>query len=143
MTDRLYRSPTDHALTGVAGGLATWLDLDPSLVRVAWVLLAILSGGIFLVLYIVMAVVVPLPPPGWIPRPRGDGMPPSAPWPSGRRGSGTAGIVVGAALVLLGAWFLVERYIDIDWGLVWPVGVIALGVALIAGSLARGRSSGS
>ncbi len=143
MTDRLYRSPTDHVLAGVAGGLATWLDIDPSLVRVAWVLLAIVSGGIFLIVYIVMAVVVPMPPPGWTPRPHQAGEPPSAPWPTRRRGSGTAGIVLGAVLVLLGGWFLVERYIDIDWGLVWPVGVIALGLVLIAGSLLRGRNPGS
>ena len=73
MTDRLYRSPTDRVIAGVAGGLAVWLNLDPSLVRVAWVLLAILSGGIFVLVYIVMMIVVPLPPPGWLPQPRAPG----------------------------------------------------------------------
>ena len=67
MTDRLYRSPTDRVIAGVAGGLAAWLRIDPSLVRVAWVVLAVLSGGIFLLVYIVMMIVVPLPPPGWVP----------------------------------------------------------------------------
>lgn len=73
MSERLYRSPTDRPISGVAGGLATWLNLDPSLVRIAWVLLAIFSGGLFVVVYIVMMIVVPLPPPGWIPRPRDSG----------------------------------------------------------------------
>ena len=39
MTDRLTRSPTDRVMAGVAGGLAVWLNIDPSLVRIAWVLL--------------------------------------------------------------------------------------------------------
>lgn len=73
MNDQLYRHPTDRVIAGVAGGLATWLAIDPSLVRVAWVLLAIFSGGLFVIVYVVMMFVVPLPPPGWIPRPRGHG----------------------------------------------------------------------
>ena len=51
-----------------------------------------------------------------------------------------AGIVFGAVLVLLGVWFLVDEYIDIDWSLLWPVVVIVLGIGLIAGAMRRGRS---
>ena len=47
----------------------------------------------------------------------------------------------GAVLVLLGVWFLVDQYIDIDWSLLWPVVVIVLGIGLIAGAIRRGRSS--
>jgi phage shock protein C len=81
VADRLYRSPSDRVIAGVAGGLATWLNIDPSLIRIAWVLLAIFSGGIFVLVYFVMMIVVPLPPPGWRPRPRDTGAwapPPSA-----------------------------------------------------------------
>ena len=59
MTDRLYRSTDDRMLAGVAGGLAELWDADPSLVRVVWALLVVLTGGIALVIYIVMAIVVP------------------------------------------------------------------------------------
>ena len=51
---RLYRSEREHMLGGVAGGLAEYFDLDPSLVRVAWAVLIIASGRLFLLLYIVM-----------------------------------------------------------------------------------------
>jgi phage shock protein PspC (stress-responsive transcriptional regulator) len=44
---------------GVAGGLADLWDVDPSLVRIVWALLVIFTGGIALVLYILMAIVVP------------------------------------------------------------------------------------
>ena len=166
MTDRLYRSPTDRVIAGVAGGLAAWLNIDPSLVRIAWALLAIFSGGLFLLVYFVMMIVVPLPPPGWVPRPRDAGpagpagpawggapapgptaggwsAPPPA-WPSpppdwSARGVGNAGLIGGAILVLLGTWFLVDDYVRIDWNLLWPVIVIVMGGLLIAGAIRRDR----
>ncbi|MEO8462293.1 MAG: PspC domain-containing protein, partial [Chloroflexota bacterium] len=39
--DRLYRSRVDRVISGVAGGVAEWLDIDPSLVRIAFVLTAL------------------------------------------------------------------------------------------------------
>jgi phage shock protein C len=65
MNGRLYRSRDERVLAGVAGGLAEYLDIDPSLVRVVWVILALFSGGAFLIVYIVMALVVPEEP--WVP----------------------------------------------------------------------------
>ena len=64
MSDRLYRSRDDRVLTGVAGGLAEALDADPSVIRVVWALLVFLTGGIALVAYVVMAIVVPERPEG-------------------------------------------------------------------------------
>jgi phage shock protein C len=59
MTDHLYRSRDDRMLAGVAGGLAERWGADPSLVRIVWALLMIFTGGVALVVYIVMAIVVP------------------------------------------------------------------------------------
>jgi phage shock protein C len=59
MNRRLYRSRRDSVLGGVAGGVAEYLDIDPSIVRIVWAVLALVTGGIFLVLYIVMWIVVP------------------------------------------------------------------------------------
>lgn len=67
MDDRLYRSPTDRVIAGVAGGIAAWARVDPSLVRVAWVIAAVFSLGLFVLVYIVMMIVVPLAPDGWAP----------------------------------------------------------------------------
>ena len=64
MNRRLYRSRTDSVISGVAGGVAEYLDVDPSIVRVVWALLAIVTGGVFVVLYIVMWIVVPEAPAG-------------------------------------------------------------------------------
>jgi phage shock protein C len=59
MGDRLYRSRHDRMLAGVAGGLAEMWDADPALVRIIWALLVIFTGGLALLVYIVMAIVVP------------------------------------------------------------------------------------
>ena len=62
---RLYRSERERMFGGVAGGLADYFDLDPALVRVAWAVLIIASGGLFVLIYIVMWFVVPEAPPGY------------------------------------------------------------------------------
>ncbi len=64
MNRRLCRSSEDRVIAGVAGGMAETYDLDPALVRLGWALLIIATGGVFLVLYIVLALVVPLGPLG-------------------------------------------------------------------------------
>jgi phage shock protein C len=64
--ERLYRSRTDRLLFGVAGGMADWLDVDPSAVRLVWVLLTIV-GGAGLILYIVAAIIIPEEPFEMVP----------------------------------------------------------------------------
>lgn len=58
---RLARSSTDRQIAGVAGGIARHFDLDPSLVRIAFVVLG-LFGGFGLAIYAVCAFVVPSDP---------------------------------------------------------------------------------
>ena len=62
MTDsahRLTRSTSDRKIAGVCGGLAAWLGWDPALVRIAYVLLSILSAAfpgilVYILLWLVM-----------------------------------------------------------------------------------------
>jgi phage shock protein C len=55
------RSSTDKKLGGVCAGLADYFDLDPTIVRVVW-LLAVLFGGVGLLLYIILWIVLPAAP---------------------------------------------------------------------------------
>ena len=59
MEKRLYRSRSDRVLWGVCGGLAKYFDIDPTIVRVIAVLL-IFANGLGILVYIVMAIIVPL-----------------------------------------------------------------------------------
>ncbi|MGC9310676.1 MAG: PspC domain-containing protein [Candidatus Aenigmatarchaeota archaeon] len=59
---RLYRSGEEKMLFGVCGGIAEYLDVDPTIVRLAWALFSIGSLGAGLLLYIVAAIIVPRNP---------------------------------------------------------------------------------
>ncbi len=59
MEKRLYRSRSDKMLWGVCGGLAKYFDIDPTIVRVIFVLL-IFANGLGILAYIILAIIVPL-----------------------------------------------------------------------------------
>ncbi len=150
MNRRLYRSRTDTVIGGVAGGLAAYLGVDPALVRIAWAILVLVTGGGALLAYIVAWVVVPEAP---LTAPRHvDGaaganvIPPAAestqyaestePAESAQPGNG--GLIVGLLLVGAGIWFLVREYVPaIDWTLIWPVILIAVGGLILVTSSRR------
>ena len=60
-TRKLYRSKTNRQVAGVCGGLAEYFNLDVTLIRVLFVLLAVL-GGSGLVIYVAMWIIVPREP---------------------------------------------------------------------------------
>ncbi len=56
---KLTKSRKNSMLTGVCGGIAEWLGWDPTVVRIAYVLLSILSAAfpgilVYIILYFVM-----------------------------------------------------------------------------------------
>ena len=55
---KLYRSQTQRMIAGVCGGLAEYFNLDATLMRVLFLLLAVF-GGSGIVIYIVMWIIVP------------------------------------------------------------------------------------
>jgi phage shock protein C len=57
-TKRLYRSKQDRQIAGVCGGLAEYFNVDATLIRLGFLLLT-LMGGPGLLLYIILAIVVP------------------------------------------------------------------------------------
>jgi phage shock protein C len=156
--ERLYRSRSDRMLFGVAGGMADWLDLDPSLVRIVWALL-ILAGGVGLLLYIVAAIVIPEEPLGGAApasAAAGDAAAAAGTAPSttgddwyarrqARRAAraqrgGNGAVVFGIVLIALGGWFLVDRFLNFDSALVVPGVLIVLGGALVVMALGRSRN---
>jgi phage shock protein C len=169
--DRLYRSRDDRMIAGVAGGVAEHLDADPSIIRIVWAVLIVLTGGLALLVYIVMAIVVPERPAGVAaampPEAAGD-LPPAGPVPEGgwvapdgstvpmaaattsRRARrrrdpadrARAGLVGGIVLIGLGGLFLVREFLPtFDFDLWWPSLLIGLGVLLIVVAVVPSRHS--
>ncbi len=61
---RLYRSRRDKWIAGIAGGMATYVSIDPTVVRVLW-LITLLPGGVpGLALYVICWLVIPREPDG-------------------------------------------------------------------------------
>ena len=58
---KLYRSTSNRQLAGVCGGLAEYFNLDPTLIWVLFVILAVL-GGSGVILYIALWIIVPKQP---------------------------------------------------------------------------------
>lgn len=61
MKKRLYKSNREKMLDGVCGGIAEYFDLDPTLVRLAWVVFCAM-GGSGILAYIIAAIVIPRNP---------------------------------------------------------------------------------
>lgn len=138
--NRLYRSVVDRRIGGVAAGSATYFDIDPSIARVLWLLLAFFSGGVFFVVYLVMWAVVPEEP-----YPTGAAAAPTTASPSGEAGDeapaarGPGGrVILGAILIVIGAWFLAAEFLPwLNWDLVWPIGLVVIGILVLATALRR------
>jgi phage shock protein C len=118
------RSRSERVIAGVCGGLGRYLGIDPVLLRVAFIILA-LANGLGLIAYVV----------AWVAIPEEGADQPAGPAPEPRRETGR--MVLGGSLVVLGLVLLLDRLApDLD-ELFWPVAVVAVGVAIILVGLRR------
>jgi len=61
-TKKLYRSGKNHMLGGVCGGIGEYFSIDPTLIRLLWVLLTICSIGAGILVYLIAWVIIPANP---------------------------------------------------------------------------------
>ena len=123
---QLHRSEHDRVIAGVCGGLAEYLAIDPSLVRIAFVVAAL--WGVGLLVYIVLAVVLPVEDSGLR-------------WTSSSNERSHA--LAGTVLVVLGAALLAGNMgwaPWLSWNLFWPTVLIVVGIGLLMRG-PRGRTS--
>ena len=64
MSKQLYRSRTNRKIAGVCGGLGEYMNLDPTIIRLIWVLL-ILCAGTGLLAYLIAALIILENPNGY------------------------------------------------------------------------------
>ncbi len=65
MEKRLYKIEQGKMVDGVCGGIARYFGLDPTLVRLAWVLCSTFGAGSGIIAYIICAIVIPREPMGY------------------------------------------------------------------------------
>ena len=61
MNKKLYKSNTNKMLEGVCGGISEYFGIDPTIVRLAWVVFCAL-GGSGILAYIIAAIIIPSAP---------------------------------------------------------------------------------
>ena len=150
MSRRLERSASNRVISGVCGGLADYLQIDATLTRVFFVACALFTAGLFIIVYIALLILMPLPGERpmiddlWPaartadPNATATGADPNAPPPahplhmngdSDRRRN-----TIGFVLVALGLVFLLSNvgaFRFVQWQVVWPLVLVAIGVILL------------
>ena len=137
MKRRLYRCRDNRRLAGVAGGVAEFFDLDPTLVRVLW-FLSIFVGGLGVLLYIGMAIIVPLEPLSAEAAAQ-EATVEAEGHRHASRGDGRWTTIVGLVLIVFGSLAFVDRFLpalDIRHFVV-PLGAIIIGALLVASAIRR------
>lgn len=137
---RLYRSQRGKMIGGVCGGIAEYFRIDPTLVRIAFVVLAF-AGGWGIVAYIIGLVIIPENPEKVEEDVKREGSEESE-----VRGAGT---VWGVVFILAGLILLLVnydmlpwqmwRYWYFPWKLFWPFVIIMIGVILLL-SRSKGKT---
>lgn len=144
MENRLYRSKTDAILGGVCAGLGKFLGIDPTLVRLFFVLIS-LAGGVGVLAYLILWIVVPeenvtqTGTPGVL---TSEGLSDRANTmrdefvDAVRKPNPNAIKIIGLGLVIYGI-FLIIKELNLPWlswlssGMLWAALLIVAGVVLI------------
>ena len=149
MEKRLYRDELNKKVAGVCAGIADYLNVDVTIVRVIFALALVLKGGGALVYFVLWAVLpkkpyylnnpnnptvdYTVPPQPYNPFADRGTVPPFA-MPPKKRSNG--GLYAGIAMVLFGSLFLIREF-DIfpfiNFHQVWPIIFIIMGVVVIFG----------
>ena len=59
MAERLHKSRIDRMWSGVSGGIAEYLDIDSTFVRIAWLVVGVLTAGFAIIAYVALVIIVP------------------------------------------------------------------------------------
>ncbi len=152
-TNRLYRSTTSRVFGGVAGGIADYFDVDPIIIRMLFLVIALAGGGGVLVYIILWIAIPPRPimPPSFNmggdttapPPPPGSSeysadssqsyqAEPMPPFQLEKEKNNRGGLIGGLVLITLGSIFLADKLIPrIDFGDLWPIILVVVGAVLI------------
>jgi phage shock protein C len=122
---KLYRSQINKMLGGVCGGVAEFFRIDPTLVRLAWVIVS-LTGGIGIVAYIAGLIIMP-------PNPEQSGIAATSPAVKDKS------FFWGSILIIVGAFLLLKQvglfqafhFWQIPWQAVWGALLVSLGLLLV------------
>ncbi|MEJ2600345.1 MAG: PspC domain-containing protein [Anaerolineales bacterium] len=148
MQSRIFRVRQNAMIAGVCTGLGYYLGIDPTWVRIFFILLALAGNGIGVMIYLLLWIIIPLEDQDRDTtfsdrvhtgsqeiadhaRQMGQEFREIVRQPDSR-----AGVVIGIALILIGGFYLLQN-LNLSWlrwfnfDLLWPVLLIIGGIALL------------
>lgn len=149
---RLERSATNRVIGGVCGGIAEYLQVDATLIRVFFVIAAVFTAGLFFLAYVVLLVLMPMPglPAPFVQQtvqppasPAADPSDPASattriappPPPIDPETAERRRATIGFFLIAIGAVFLLGNlgaFRIVRWDVIWPLVLVGIGVLLLA-----------
>ena len=136
---KLYKSSTDRIVDGVCGGVAEYMSIDATVVRLVLVALSILSIGAGVILYIIGMAVIPSRPVSLESSTESEEQKPQS------AGGATLTLVLGIIIVIIGVTLLFNYYGVMPVGIAFShLGRLALPIIfiLVGGALLLGRERG-
>lgn len=130
---KLYRLPEKGKVLGVCAGLAEYFDMDVALIRVVFVILVLATGGSALLIYMILAIVMPTRDGGKETMDEkfhqlGEDL-------KSNKGLYRMRNYFGASLILLGLWLLLVQIFpeifNFRWDYIWPLALIVFGLLMI------------
>lgn len=127
---KLYRRPKTGKIAGVCSGLAEYFEIDVTLLRIAFVVLAVISGGSAIIVYIVMAIVMPVES-----HRSGKHDKESAAESDIAESTNTVRNYAGIALILFGIYLALDQafpaWSETYSAIFWPLVLVVIGLAII------------
>jgi phage shock protein C len=148
MDKKLYRSPVNKVVAGVAGGLGDYFGIDPVLVRVLFVV-ATISAGVGVITYLLLWIIMP-EEKAFSGSVTSDGLPDAngdlnkdlnAEQPTDTaqdffQGKSKRTVISGIVLILIGTFFLIKTIFPmLTMKYLWPLILIAVGSVIIYNSI--------
>jgi phage shock protein C len=135
MDRKLYRSRSDRIIGGVASGLADYFEIDPIIIRIAFVVAA-LGWGVSILAYILLWVIVPEEPLDWQKTPPEDLSVETdyinKVFSDRQKRKQNRKVLAGVILILIGTiWFMSNIFSFINFHYLWPMVLIILGIIIM------------
>lgn len=138
-TKRLYRSKDNRVIAGVAGGIAEYFNVDPTIIRLAFVIL-VFANGIGILAYFLAWLMIPEHPDylsiNKAPKEQDLEEKVKAAAEDIQLNTGNGGRLIGFTLVALGLIFLMQDILPYWFSLdrLWPIIIIVIGAWILVGN---------
>ena len=135
MQKKLYRIPSQGKITGLSAGLSEYLSIDVTVVRIIWVVLAFVTSGFAVLMYFVIALMVPVSGDKHSTVEFGQRVNEFTEEVSSKVSSNSLRNYLGVGLILVGLWYMIGVFwpglLAFRWGIVWPILLMVMGLLIL------------